>query len=456
MAKKLKAAAGVSADAPQTMPITMPPMFLWQQQVHAALHDPVIRFVFCVTAQQIGKTTLATAETLDTALRGGEVWWVAPDYSLSEPGYDMFDNLFNQPPFDKIVVPRKSENRFYVHNGGKIGMIQIKSADEPNKLRGKTLDMVVMDEAAFMHPAAWHSNLIHRLTIRRGKALVISNPFGKNWLWDEWRRGDPQNPNRDPEYASFQFSQYDNPLIDPADIERKRLTMPSRQFQREVMGEFVDDGGEVFVGVRAAATAPLGAMWQPAHAYYGGLDFGSRQDPTSFIIYDGTAHCQVAKFSFLEAVWERQYEHIENAYRSWHLEGMDVEENAAGDVAIQALEARGLKIRRYRAGTTTKRPLIEEWAAAIELKKVQLLPDDELLRQHEAMESDVTANGTVRYFGAKGMHDDDVIASALAYRAATVREEVKTPPLTLVGHRLYSNRSGDPNRSSKTERRRYR
>jgi hypothetical protein len=450
-----------AGDAPQAIPITMPPMFAWQQRVHVALCDPAIRFVFCVTAQQIGKTTLAVAETVDCALKGGEVWWVAPDYSLTEPGYDMFDNLFSQPPFDQIVTPRKSENRFYIKNGGKTGMIQIKSADEPHRLRGKTLDMVVADEAAFMHPVAWHSNLIHRLTIRRGKALIISNPYGKNWLWDEWRRGDPENPNRDSEYASFQFSQYDNPLIDPADIERRKLTMPSRQFQREVMGEFVDDGGEVFVGVRAAATAPIGAMWQPGHQYYGGLDFGSRQDPTSFIIYDGTASCQVAKFSFLESVWERQYENIEAAYRAWHLEFAEVEENAAGDVAIQALEGRGLKLRRWHSGTTTKRPLIEEWAAAIELNKARILPDDELLRQHESMESDVTANGTVRYYGAKGMHDDDVIASALAYRAATVRDDKPQVSMTLLPHTLYNSgsrsaRSDQYGNSRRVERRRYR
>lgn len=421
-----------AAPTQQQVEIVIPELFPWQRQVLSAFQTH--RYVVCVTAQQIGKTTFAAFICADTAMKGGDVWWVAPDYSLTEPGYDLFTEIFDKQPFVNFVEPYKQRKMFTFRNGGKVGTIQIKSADEPHKLRGKTLNLVVMDECAFMHPDAWHANLRHRLTVRRGKALLISNPFGKNWLWELWRRGDPDNPERDPDWASFQFSQYANPLIDPKEIEKAKASMPRRKFQREVMGEFVDDGGEVFVGVRKAATVvpglpPLG-VYNPDHEYVIGADTsGGRQDATVAIVLDVTAKAQVAMYRFFETDIDELTRSFVEMYGYWHAQRMVIEENASALYLPSQLRKHGLQIDAFNTNWKSKTPLIDAWSAAIETGQVQLLRDDTLIKEHEAYESETTENGIIRFNAPKGGHDDTVIASALAWKATMMEQEQVAQPL---------------------------
>lgn len=294
---------------------------------------------------------------------------------------------------------------------------------------GATLDLAVIDEAARMHQDAWYEGVYSTLTVKRGKALLISNPRGKNWFWELWRRGDPDAPEYDPEYRSFTFSQHDNPLVTLEDIERQHAQMPERKFQREVLGMFTDDGGEVFVGVRKVATVtpnlPPLCVYNPDHIYYAGLDFGSRQDYTCIVVFDLTEMAQVAMYRFTAVRWDEQRENIATVQAYWNARLWDVEENAAGAVMIESLRAMHLPIRAFNTNRWTKREIIESWADAIELGKVRLLNDEVIIREHEAYESEVTDNNTVKFSAPAGMHDDTVIASALAYRAATVRDEVE-------------------------------
>lgn len=437
----------------QRIAINLPPLFEWQKQVHEALQQ--YRYVVVVTAQQIGKTTLAVTEATDVAMQGGDVWWVAPDYSLTEPGYDILVPTFDQPPFNqivdgeghKLVEEYKQRKRFTFRNGSRNGSIQIKSAEDPKKLRGKPLDLVVMDEAAFMHRDAWHANLRHRLTVRHGRALFITNPFGKNWLWELWRLGDPTNPDRDPEWMSFQFSQHASPLITEADIENSRRIMPFRDFRREVLGEFVDDGGEVFIGVRAAASIvpqlPPYGVYNPAHAYVAGMDISAgRQDYSVIIVFDVTEMAQVAIFRFSEPQLSEQAKTLASVYDYWHPYRIEVEENAQGMFAIPEFKALGLPIHAFNTNWKSKGDLIQNHAAAIEMGRQRLLRDPNVIKEHEAMESDVAPGGTVRYFAPGGGYDDIVIASALAYRAATVREDMPQPGfLRGKATGLYDNRA---------------
>lgn len=427
--------AGASAGV-RDIPITLPPMYLWQQQVWAALHDPAIRVVVCATGQQIGKTSLGVLWCIEGGLLGEDAWWVAPDYSLTEAGYDIMTTMLAQPPFPDLVMEEKKRLRFVFQNAGKSGWVQIRSADDPNKLRSRTLNRIVFDEAALALPDAWHGNLSERITVRRGKALLIFNPHGKNWAWELWRRGDPDNPNRDPEWRSFQFSQYDNPNIPREDIEKKRLNMTRAKFQSEVMGEFVDSGGEVFVNVRDQARAGFingGVQYDPTHQYVGGLDIsGGRHDWHVLIVEDVTLRAQVAMIRFSTQELSIMTRTFLDAQQAWNLEGIDGDETTIGIFPMREFEKAGLRIRPVNLNSVSKRELIESYAAEIELRKIRLLNDPLLILEHEAYQAEETHTGYIRYNSPKGGTDDTVIAGALAHRAATVHDAVPPRKLRLL------------------------
>lgn len=451
-----------ATEVPQTgaTPVRVPPMFDWQRSVIQCQ----TRNIVVNAARQIGKTHLGVLLALNDAMQGGDVWWIAPDYSLTEPGYDLLQRLVDQPPFNTVVDSQghrmveeyKQRKLFTVRNGGRIGTIQIKSADDPQKLRGKTLTRAILDEFAFMHPDAWYDGVSHALTVKKGRALFISTPFGKNHFWDLYRLGDPDSLDYNPEWQSFTFDQSANPLISASEIEEKRKTLPLRKFEREVLAKWVDIGGEVFVNVRPQAVVipnlpPLG-VYNPEHHYVAGLDMSAgRQDYSVIIITDVTEMAQVAMYRFSTPSLPEHIRILKEVNDYWHPSVFEVEENSQAMFAVPEFKAIGLPIRAWNANWKSKPELIEHYAAAIELGRLRLLNDPVLVKEHEAMEANVTPSGVVQYNSPKGGNDDTVTAGALSYRAATVSEaaEVRQPLRFLPYSGLYG-------RDRTRERRKYR
>lgn len=416
--------------------IQVPPFFEWQQAVAADASR--YRVVLC--ARQIGKTVLSVWEAINCALRGGDVWWIAPDFSLTEPGYDLMVEILEQPPFaldraEGLVRQEKKRQTFRFRNGKLRGSIQIKSADNPRKVKGKALNLVILDEFAEMAEAAWMEGAINTITVRGGRALLIGNPPPvKNWAWDVFWMGDPANPARNPQYRSFSYSQHANPLIPVEEIEAKRKSMPHIQFLREVMGELVDDGGMVFQGVRRAATIEPGVdalcVPQDGHQYVVGQDLSAGgQDFTVLMVVDVTAMAQVEMVRFTEPNLDVTEGRMRSVLEKWRPVLWEFEENGSGLFLPAYFRKRGFPIRTFNTNVKTKRELMDKYRAAVELGSIRLLRQADLIREHESMQMTVTQAGTIRYAAPGKQHDDIVIASALAYRAATERDAARGPSL---------------------------
>ncbi len=422
----------------QGVGIAIPPLWAWQLEVDAALD--AFRFVNVCSARQIGKSSFATLWCIKQALRGKRGWWVAPTYHLTNPGYDLLHQICAQPPFSdylpgtktRMVTEQKTRRLFTFRNGGLEGTIEVISADDPESAVGPANDFAVIDEAARMHPDAWFEGVYSTLTVKRGHALLISNPRGKNWFYDLWLRGDPRNPERDADYCSFQFSQLANPLISQADIDKQKAQLPHSKFEREVLGQFNEDGGEVFIGVRAAATIMPGldplCAYNPNHLYVAGMDISpGRHDYSAIVVTDVTVMAQVAIYRFSDPLLSRQIDMLSQVNALWRPKYIDVEENSQGMFAIPEFHAIGLPVRPWNNNWKTKGDLIENYAAAIELGRLRLLNDPESIKEHEGMETDVAPGGTIRYHSPKSGFDDIVIAGGLSYHAATVGEAMPQP-----------------------------
>lgn len=171
--------------------------------------------------------------SLKTAIeRAGRVWWIAPSYPQSSAAWRELKALANQIPERSI---REDERRITLPGGGEIA---IRSADAPVSLKGEGLDLVVIDEAAYINEEVWTDSLRPTLSDRKGGALIISTPAGFNWFHEAWQRG--QEGRAD--WQSWHYPTSDNPLIDPAEIEAARETLPSRTFNQEYLALFVGDG----------------------------------------------------------------------------------------------------------------------------------------------------------------------------------------------------------------------
>ncbi|NBR79726.1 MAG: hypothetical protein EBT71_06800, partial [Alphaproteobacteria bacterium] len=95
-----------------------------------------------------------------------------------------------------------------------------------------------------------------------------------------------------------------------------------------------------------------------------------------------------------------------------------VETNSIGGPNLEALQREGLPVRGFETTGTSKPPLIQSLALALERVELQWLPDPVGRTELLAYESRRNATtGRISYSAPSGGHDDTVMARALALNA---------------------------------------
>lgn len=341
-----------------------------------------------------------------TALeQAGRVWWVAPSFPQSSMAWRELKALAAQIP-EKVV---REDMRLIRLPGG--GEIMVKSADAPDSLRGEGLDLVVLDEAAFIPEPVWTDALRPTLSDRKGAALFISTPQGKNWFYHAWLRGIDAERS---DWQSWQYPTSDNPLIDPSEIEAARETLPERVFRQEYLADFIDDAGAVFRYVRAAATALLQREAVAGHSYTFGCDWAKANDFTVIAVYDRTLQAIVALDRFNQIDYTVQISRLEALAARFRPVKIVAETNSMGDVLIEQLRRKQLPVVPFTTTAHTKQEVIEGLAVALEQGEITIIPDPVLISELEAYSLERTSSGNIRYSAPPGLHDDTVMAVAMA------------------------------------------
>ena len=148
-----------------------------------------------------------------------------------------------------------------------------------------------------MAQEAWMAALRPALSDRKGRALLISTPRGRNWFWHLWQRGN--NPLIE-DWASWQHATITNRIIEEKEIAEARDVLAESIFRQEYEAAFLEDSAAVFKRVREAATAPTDAQHTPGHRYIMGVDFGRYADFTAVAVLDADTATLVALERFNE------------------------------------------------------------------------------------------------------------------------------------------------------------
>jgi phage FluMu gp28-like protein len=347
--------------------------------------------------------------SLKTALEhGGRVWWVAPSYPQSSMAWRELTALARQIPGRQV---RESDRRIVLPGGGEIA---VKSADAPESLRGEGLDLVVVDEAAYVDEAVWTDALRPALSDRQGGALLISTPFGYNWFHAVYMRG--QEGRGD--WMSWCYPTSDNPLIPPDEIDAARETLPERTFRQEYEAQFTDDAGSVFRNVRACATATPQGEAHDGHQYVFGVDWGRTNDATAIAVVDATSRELVILDRFTQIEYAIQAGRLQALYERFHPTTIIAEQNSMGGPLIELLSRGGLPIQPFVTSNATKAQIIDGLTLAFERRSLRIIPDPVLLAELAAFAMERLPSGLIRY-AARAGHDDCVMALAIAWSGAS-------------------------------------
>ena len=369
----------------------------------AEVHADSARFKVLAAGRRWGKTRLGVHECLEVASNGGRAWWVAPTYKMSEVGWRPLHRMGA-----KIGAEiRRADRQIILPNGGEV---TVRSADNPDSLRGEGLDLVVIDEAAFVSPDAWNYALRPALSDRLGRGIFISTPKGHNWFWMEWNKG----AAGDPDYSAWQLPTRNNPYIAPDEIETARKSLPERIFQQEYLAEFIEDAGGVFRGVLDAAVLyPQDPI--EGHEYVFGVDWGKHNDFTVIWVLDSTAKEAVFMDRFNQIDYRFQVGRLQVLYDKYRPVYIRAEANSMGDPVIERLIERGMSVVPFTTTNASKKEIIERLALAFERKTIKIINDPTAVAELQAYEAERLPSGMFRYSAPEGMHDDTVMALALAW-----------------------------------------
>lgn len=199
------------------------------------------RFKIVVAGRRCGKSNFSIKQTIAAALeapKGSAVVYVAP--TQSQCRQIAWDAILDQ---GREVIKSAHVNSLDITliNGVKI---HLRSAENPDTLRGLKLYFAVLDEAAFMKDdGIWNKIIRPALADLKGRALFISSPSGRNWFFDLYmsaKNGDKKD------WKSWHLTTYDNPTIDPEEIEEAKQNLSSFAFRQEFMASFDTAGSDIF------------------------------------------------------------------------------------------------------------------------------------------------------------------------------------------------------------------
>lgn len=374
-----------------------------QQEI--ANHPARFKVVCC--GRRFGKTDYALDWIINSALDGYPTAYFAPSYP-------MVSNIF-WPQLKRVMRPvreAKSEidKRLDIITGGSFKMWTMSA---PDSALGGAYKRVVVDEAAVQPDLMNTFNQVMRpmLSDYHGEVVFISTPRGHNDFWQLYNRGfDPSYP----EWANFNYPTSANPYIDPSEIEAARRELPERTFRQEYLAEFIEDGGGVFRGVSAVSKLSPSSVYEGRFVF--GVDWGKSYDFTVISVIDANSRKQVAVDRFNQIGWNLQRGRLRTMYDRWKPVAIHAESNSIGDVNIEELQREGLPVVPFQTTATTKGPLIDGLALAIERGDISLLDDPVQKTELQAYQMERLPSGKFRYNAPPGGHDDTVIALALAYQ----------------------------------------
>jgi len=177
----------------------------------------------------MGKTVFAInklhRDVLNVILSSPRAHYFAPTYKMAKSiAWDYLQAY-------TAYIPGMKYNRTELTANYPWGQrIQLVGSDNPDSFRGQYSDSVVMDEYAIMDPRTWSEVVRPALADRKGKALFIGTPAGRNGFWELYQKGQQL-----PGWFATTLTYKDTDIIDHEEVEAMRAEMEDHEFRQELL-----------------------------------------------------------------------------------------------------------------------------------------------------------------------------------------------------------------------------
>jgi len=198
------------------------------------------RFRVLISGRRFGKTYLCITEMMKYATKPMQnIWYVAPTFKMAkEICWSNLKIILNE--FNWIEDINETNLTIRIKKSNSV--ISLKSADQPDALRGTGINFLILDEFADIDKRTWFEVLRASVADTLGDVLFTGTPRGYgNWSYEMFLKG-----KQDEEWESFQFTTLQGGMVDKRELEQARLDLDVRTFRQEFEGTFENYAGAVY------------------------------------------------------------------------------------------------------------------------------------------------------------------------------------------------------------------
>jgi predicted phage terminase large subunit-like protein len=205
-----------------------------------AIFNSKARFKVVAAGRRFGKSHLAAWTLIIAALQSTQkdVFYIAPTFQQAK---DILWGPLKDLARDVMTAAHENTAVVTLVNGRKI---YLKGSDRPDTLRGVGLAYIVVDEYADMKPHVWEQILRPALADVKGGALFIGTPKGRNHFYDMHEDASAGRLGED--WEAFHFTSFDNPFLDPDEINAAKSTLSTFAFRQEFLASFEAAASDLF------------------------------------------------------------------------------------------------------------------------------------------------------------------------------------------------------------------
>ena len=396
-----------------------------QLEVYHDLH----RIQIVKAGRRWGKTELAWIKCLLYMIAHPNclIWWVAPYYKELIPATKKVRELTPKNFIIKKLESSEVIRYLKLTNGSECFF---HSADKEDTLRGSGLHGVVIDEAGSMKRVRVTEELLPSLIDYHGWLFGIGTPKGANWFDEYYQKGQDQ---KNTEYKSWMFSSYGNSkekggFINKEDIDFIASQLPEVTKRQEILGETLAGEGIVFRHIADRIRGNI-KPYNPGEQVVVGSDLAKHVD----------FYCNIALRMNGDVVGYERYNKLDwpfmrhrsiNFCQNYGNASLLIDSTGVGDPVYDEITREYMSVEGYKITNTTKKALIENLSIMLDNDEIHFPGDPEnkefttaepygldfptLKSELETYSYELTPTGAVTYGAPEGLHDDCVIALALA------------------------------------------
>ena len=375
--------------------------------------------------RQVGKTTVLTAVLLHYAVsyrNGFSILMEPTNKQCSRVFAEMKNNLENT---GLLKAANQSQLLLEFITGSKIQFLSGEA--DIASFQGYVVKngVLCIDEAAFITDDVFYA-LTPTTDVHKCPVILTSTPrFRNGFLYDYFVEGLDGHSNT---VKSFDWAGFS--ILTPEKLEFYKRTLPDRLFRNYYLGEFSDATGSVFGSFSHVISDIFDdptyyeMKWQKNIDCYCGIDWSSGQGQDYTVVsFFNSKKQQIYIERWNDKDETQTINRIVELLREYRPKTTIYEKNGIGVVygglLSKAVAEAGLSVglRPFVTSNDSKTKLVNSLCVAIQNNAVQLLNNEALISEMTTYEVQLLPSGKVTYNGAKGSHDDMVMATMLSFDA---------------------------------------